>query len=82
MGVTYMRISAFSALALGLGITVVQLSACSNSSEDCNALATCGAAAGTAHAGSAGKSSGGSDDGGAANGGTVNGGSSNTSGTS
>ena len=79
-----MRISAFSALALVLGISVVQLSACSNSSEDCNALATCGAAAGTSHAGSAGKSGGGSGaSGGDASGGTSNAaGASNTSGTS
>jgi hypothetical protein len=67
-----MRISAFSALALGLGICVVQLSACSNSAEDCHALATCGAAAGTPSAGSAGKSGGG---GGGAAGGDASGGS-------
>src|SRR6188768_2908878 len=78
-----MRILAFSALALGLGFSAVQLSACSNSSDDCNATATCGATAGTAHAGSAGKSGGGSgNDAGASNGGTANvAGSSNTSGT-
>jgi hypothetical protein len=79
-----MRISAFSALALVLGISVVQLSACSNSAEDCNALATCGAAAGTSQAGSAGKSGGGSGaSGGDASGGSSSGaGASNTSGTS
>ena len=79
-----MRIFAFSALALGFGLTVVQLTACSNSSDDCNATATCGATAGSSHAGSAGKSGGGDgSDGGANNGGTSNvAGSSNMGGTS
>ena len=77
-----MRISAFSALALGLGISVVQLSACSNSSEDCHALATCGAAAGTSQAGTAGKSGGGNGGvGGDASGGSNAAGTSSTSGT-
>lgn len=80
-----MRILAFSVLALGFGLTAVQLSACSNSSDDCNATATCGGTAGVSHAGSgAGKSGGGSgNEGGAGSGGTVNvAGSSNSSGTS
>lgn len=66
-----MRILAFSALALGLGLTFVQATACSNSADDCNATATCGATAGAAHAGSAGKSGGGDgSDAGADSGGT------------
>ncbi len=81
-----MRISAFSMLALGFGLVGFQLSACSNSSEDCNATATCVSSAGSSStAGSAGKSNGtgGGDDGGAPAGGTPSvGGSSNTSGTS
>jgi hypothetical protein len=82
-----MRISSFSVLAFGFGLTVAftQLSACSNSSEDCNANATCGNAAGTtAHAGTAGQSGGGGsgNDAGASGGGTPStGGSTNTSGT-
>jgi hypothetical protein len=78
-----MRISAFSALALGLGICVVQLSACSNSAEDCHALATCGAAAGTPSAGSAGKSAvgGGGGAGGDASGGSNGAGMSSMSGS-
>jgi hypothetical protein len=80
-----MRISSFSVLALGVfGLAGIQLSACSNSSEDCNATATCGNTAGTSQSGTAGKSSGGGSgaDAGSSNGGTpATGGSLNTSGT-
>ena len=77
-----MRITAFSALALGFGLLSVELSACSNSSDDCAANATCGNTAGT-HAGTAGKSGGGGTDAGANSGGTPSGGGSmNTSGMS
>ncbi|MES1182327.1 MAG: hypothetical protein ABUL60_00860 [Myxococcales bacterium] len=77
-----MRILAFTALALGFGLTAIQLSACSNSSDDCNATATCGATAGSSHAGNSGKSGSGSTDAGASNGGSSGtSGSSNTSGS-
>lgn len=77
-----MRIIAFSALALGLGIVSVQLAACSNSSDDCNATATCGATSGTSSGGSAGKSGSGSGNEGGELGGGSSGGSQNVSGTS
>jgi hypothetical protein len=81
-----MRILAFSALALGFGLVGFQLSACSNSSEDCNATATCVTSAGNSSAaGSAGKTgaSGSGNDAGANPGGAPSiGGSSNTSGSS
>ena len=77
-----MRILAFSALALGFGLTAIQLSACSNSADDCNATATCGATGGSTAAGTAGKA-GGNNEGGTSHGGTMNtSGASNTSGTS
>jgi hypothetical protein len=77
-----MRILAFTALALGFGLTAIQLSACSNSADDCNATATCGATAGTSPAGSAGKSgSGGTDAGGSNGGSSGTAGSSSTSGS-
>jgi hypothetical protein len=83
LGATSMKIIAFSALALGFGLLSVELSACSNSSDDCNATATCGNAAGT-HAGTAGKSGGGGSDAEGGSGGTpsTGGSSSGTSGTS
>lgn len=80
-----MRISAYSALALGLGslLLVAQLSACSNSAGDCNATASCGAASGTGTtAGSSGKAGGGSANGGSSDGGSDGAGTSNTGGTS
>lgn len=79
-----MRISAFSVLALGfgLGLASLQLTACSNSADDCNATATCGATSSMPQAGSAGKSGGGSDTGGDGAGGKTGGGSSNNAGTS
>jgi hypothetical protein len=74
-----MRILAFSALALGLGLTAAQLTACSNSAGDCNATATC-SVAGSSNAGKSGGGSGGHA--GSADGGTsATGGSENTSGT-
>jgi hypothetical protein len=80
-----MRFSAFSAIVLGFGLAGVQLSACSNSADDCTATATCGNTSGAAHAGTSGNGSGGksgnsagtSSDGGA----TPSGGSTSTSGT-
>ncbi len=80
-----MRILAFSMLALGFGLVGFQLSACSNSADDCNATASCASTAGTSStSGSAGKSSGagGNDAGAPAGGAPSSGGSSNTSGTS
>lgn len=63
-----MRTLAFSAFVLGLALTGVQLTACSNSADDCNATATC-STAGSA-SGSGGKSGGGSgNDGGNMSGG-------------
>src|SRR5882724_11901003 len=76
-----MRIFSFSMLALGFGFAGMQLSACSSSSDDCVALATCGNAAGTSHAGSAGKSGGGGNDAGGNSGGANNTAGSSSSGT-
>jgi hypothetical protein len=74
-----MRILAFSALALGLGLLGAQLTACSNSSDDCNATATCGTAA-SSNAGKPG--AGAASDAGSNAGGTPSGGGApNTSGT-
>jgi hypothetical protein len=77
-----MRTSAYSALALGLvGLSFAYLSACSNSADDCNATATCGAASGTAN-NTSGKGAGGSTEGGSDGAGTSNaGGSSGMSGS-
>jgi hypothetical protein len=69
-----MRTFAFSAIAFGLALTGVQLTACSNSAEDCSATATCPIA------GSAGSSSGASGASGN-DGGTSSGGSQSTSGS-
>ncbi|HXK17638.1 MAG TPA: hypothetical protein VNG33_07540, partial [Polyangiaceae bacterium] len=72
-----MRISSFTVLAFGFGLVGMQLSACSSSSDDCTALATCGNAAGTSESGSAGKSGGGGagPEAGAPSGGVMSGGS-------
>jgi hypothetical protein len=71
-----MRTFALSAIAFGLGLTGVQLTACSNSAEDCNATATC-STAGASTAGSASTSGGGSGN----DGGTPSGGSQSMSGS-
>jgi len=71
-----MRISSFSVVALGFGLAGIYVSACSNSADDCTALATCGNAAGTSASGSAGKAggSGSGGDGAGAGAGTPSGG--------
>lgn len=71
-----MRILAFSALALGLGLTGAQL-ACSDSSDDCNATATCSSSG----ASNAGKSGDGSGAGSTSGGSPSTGGSQNVSGS-
>ena len=76
-----MRITAFSALALGFGLASVQLAACSDTAGDCNATASCN------NAGTAGSSTSGSGGegttAGTSNGGSeANGGSSSQSGSS
>jgi len=69
-----MRISSFSVMALGFGLAGTYVSACSNSADDCSALATCGNAAGTSAAGGAGKLGGGGADGAGAEAGAPSGG--------
>src|SRR6478609_9382588 len=53
-----MRITAFSALALGFGLVTLQLSACSNTADDCNATASCDTASTAGTSGSSGASGG------------------------
>lgn len=80
-----MRITAFSTLALGFGVVALQLGACSNSAEDCEATASCsGASGGTAGAGGKSNSGGASGSGaeaGADGSGSSSGGNAGMSGT-
>lgn len=80
-----MRITAFSTLALGFGVAALQLGACSNSAEDCEATASCsGASSGTAGAGgksNAGGASGSGAEAGADGSGSSSGGNAGMSGT-
>jgi hypothetical protein len=77
-----MRITAFSTLAVGLGLVGSHLVACSDTADDCNATATCGTSGGTT-SGSAGKpGAGDGNEGGSDGAGSSSGGSQGTSGTS
>ncbi|HKY41131.1 MAG TPA: hypothetical protein VJN18_34595 [Polyangiaceae bacterium] len=77
-----MRITAFSMFAVGLGLAGSHLVACADSAEDCSAIATCGATAGSS-SGNAGKSGGGAgNEGGSDGAGSSSGGSQGTSGSS